>query len=194
MSLLTGIYGGSFNPIHNGHIFLAKKMLEQLGLDEIWFVVSPQNPLKCSEVLLDDERRLELVRLALKDERNMIVSDYEFHMPKPSYMWNTLESLSLNYPGRSFILLIGADNWQRFDKWYKHEDILHKYKIAIYPRKNYYINNQKLPDNVKVINTQLVNISSTQIRGRIRRDEQFENLVPSDVADYIVKEGLYRKR
>jgi len=89
--------------------------------------------------------------------------------------------------------LIGADNWQRFDKWYKHEDILHKYKIAIYPRKNYYINNQKLPDNVKVINTQLVNISSTQIRGRIRRDEQFENLVPSDVADYIVKEGLYRK-
>ena len=194
MSLLTGIYGGSFNPIHNGHIFLAKKMLEQLGLDEIWFVVSPQNPLKCSEVLLDDERRLELVRLALKDERNMIVSDYEFHMPKPSYMWNTLESLSLNYPGRSFILLIGADNWQRFDKWYKHEDILHKYKIAIYPRKNYYINDQKLPDNVKVINTQLVNISSTQIRGRIRRDEQFENLVPSDVADYIVKEGLYRKR
>ena len=194
MSLLTGIYGGSFNPIHNGHIFLAKKMLEQLGLDEIWFVVSPQNPLKCSEVLLDDERRLELVRLALKDERNMIVSDYEFHMPKPSYMWNTLESLSLNYPDRSFILLIGADNWQRFDKWYKHEDILHKYKIAIYPRKNYYINDQKLPDNVKVINTQLVNISSTQIRGRIRREEQFENLVPSDVADYIVKEGLYRKR
>ncbi|WP_036879977.1 nicotinate (nicotinamide) nucleotide adenylyltransferase [Xylanibacter oryzae] len=194
MSLLTGIYGGSFNPIHNGHIFLAKKMLEQLGLDEIWFVVSPQNPLKCSEILLDDERRLELVRLALKDERNMIVSDYEFHMPKPSYMWNTLESLSLNYPDRSFILLIGADNWQRFDKWYKHEDILHKYKIAIYPRKNYYINDQKLPDNVKVINTQLVNISSTQIRGRIRREEQFENLVPSDVADYIVKEGLYRKR
>lgn len=194
MSLLTGIYGGSFNPIHNGHIFLAKKMLEQLGLDEIWFVVSPQNPLKCSEILLDDERRLELVRLALKDERNMIVSDYEFHMPKPSYMWNTLESLSLNYPDRSFILLIGADNWQRFDKWYKHEEILHKYKIAIYPRKNYYINDQKLPDNVKVINTQLVNISSTQIRGRIRREEQFENLVPSDVADYIVKEDLYRKR
>ena len=194
MSLLTGIYGGSFNPIHNGHIFLAKKMLEQLGLDEIWFVVSPQNPLKCSEILLDDERRLELVRLALKDERNMIVSDYEFHMPKPSYMWNTLESLSFNYPDRSFILLIGADNWQRFDKWYKHEEILHKYKIAIYPRKNYYINDQKLPDNVKVINTQLVNISSTQIRGRIRREEQFENLVPSDVADYIVKEGLYRKR
>lgn len=194
MSLLTGIYGGSFNPIHNGHIFLAKKMLEQLGLDEIWFVVSPQNPLKRSEVLLNDEKRLELVRLALKDETNMIVSDYEFHMPKPSYMWNTLESMSLNYPDRSFILLIGADNWQHFDKWYKHDEILNKYKIAIYPRKDCYINDEALPDNVKVINTQLINISSTQIRDCIRRKEQFETLVPSEVADYIAKEGLYRKR
>ncbi len=194
MSLLTGIYGGSFNPIHNGHIFLAKKMLEQLGLDEIWFVVSPQNPLKRSEVLLNDEKRLELVRLALKDETNMIVSDYEFHMPKPSYMWNTLESMSLNYPDRSFILLIGADNWQHFDKWYKHDEILNKYKIAIYPRKDCYINDKALPDNVKVINTQLINISSTQIRDCIRRKEQFETLVPSEVADYIAKEGLYRKR
>lgn len=194
MSLLTGIYGGSFNPIHNGHLFLAKKMLEQLGLDEIWFVVSPQNPLKRSEVLLNDEKRLELVRLALKNEKNMIVSDYEFHMPKPSYMWNTLESLSINYPDRCFVLLIGADNWQHFDQWYKHDEILRKYQIAIYPRRDFYINDRELPDNVKVINTQLINISSTQIRGCIRRKEQIHNLVPLEVADYIAKEGLYRKR
>ena len=118
----TGIFGGSFNPIHNGHIALAKHILLLAGLDEIWFVVSPQNPFKSTDSdLLADHFRLELTRLALADEPHLVANDYEFRLPKPSYMWHTLQAMSYDYPNRTFTLLIGADNWMRFS--HKHTSL-----------------------------------------------------------------------
>ena len=106
----TGIYGGSFNPIHVGHVELGRRMLEVGGLDEIWFLVSPQNPLKQNSALLDDALRLQFVRQALGSERHLVASDYEFRLPRPSYTWNTLQHLSQHYPTYRFTLLIGAGN------------------------------------------------------------------------------------
>lgn len=194
MRLKTGIFGGTFDPIHNGHVSLAKILLKQLNLNEIWFIVSPQNPFKQNLNLLDDDKRLELVRLALKNEPNLIPSDYEFHLPKPSYMWNTLQHLSEDYPDREFTLLIGADNWQRFGDWYHHDDILKNYRIGVYPRKNYIINELEIPRNVTVVKTALIDISSTEIRNYIREGKNFQNWVPLDVANVIKREKIYLKR
>ena len=107
----TGIYGGSFNPIHNGHIAIARKMIELAGLDEVWLMVSPQNPLKHSVDLLDEQLRLDMTRIALEPYPQLKACDYEFHLPRPSYMWHTLQSLTHDYPKREFTLLIAADNW-----------------------------------------------------------------------------------
>ena len=104
----TGIFGGSFNPIHKGHISLARQLREKAGLDEVWLMVSPQNPLKASADLLDDELRMQMVRLAVEGEEGIKASDYEMHLPKPSYTWNTLQSLKQDYPDREFVLMISA--------------------------------------------------------------------------------------
>ena len=173
----TGIFGGSFNPIHNGHISLAQQLKEKAGLDEVWLMVSPQNPLKQNEDLLDDEKRLEMVRLALEGKKGLIASDYEMHLPKPSYTWNTLQALSKDYPEREFVLMIGGDNWDLFDKWYHAEDIKQNYEIIVYTR---------TPGEPGFID-----ISSTNIRQRVKEGKGIKRLVPKAVADYIRKEGLY---
>ena len=173
----TGIFGGSFNPIHNGHISLAQQLKEKAGLDEVWMMVSPQNPLKQNEDLLDDEKRLEMVRLALEGKKGLIASDYEMHLPKPSYTWNTLQALSKDYPEREFVLMIGGDNWDLFDKWYRAEDIKQNYEIIVYTR---------TPGEPGFID-----ISSTNIRQRVKEGKGIKRLVPKAVADYIRKEGLY---
>ena len=136
----TGIFGGSFNPIHNGHISLARQLREKAGLDEVWLMVSPQNPLKQSADLLDDNIRMEMVRLALEGVEGIVACDYEMHLPKPSYTWNTLQALSKDYLDREFVLLMGGDNWALFDRWYHAEDILANYQIVVYPRE---IRNEK---------------------------------------------------
>ena len=109
MKKRTGLFGGSFNPIHNGHISLAQQLKEQAGLDEVWLMVSPQNPLKQAGDLLDDEQRLLMARLAVEQVEGIVVSDYEMHLPRPSYTWNTLEALKRDYPDRQFVLMIGGD-------------------------------------------------------------------------------------
>ena len=174
--ITTGIFGGSFNPIHNGHISLARQILKAGGLDEIWFVVSPQNPLKSADTLADDDYRLSLVRKALEGEPSLVASDYEFHMPKPSYTWNTLQALSQDFPHVSFTLLIGGDNWASFDKWFHHEDILSHYPIVVYPRKGCDIG--KVPSGVNIVETPLLNISSTEIRQRIKEGKSIHGMVP----------------
>ncbi len=180
-----GIFGGSFNPIHNGHIALAKKIKELAGLDEVWFVVSPHNPLKDAERLLPDELRLKMARMALQGEDGLVASDYEFHLPRPSFMANTLKNLCNDYPDYEFTLVIGADNWLCFDKWRKHEFILKNFNIAIYPRENFDINTKELPNNVSLVNTGLYNISSTQIRHLIEEGKEFGDLVPASVAQEL---------
>lgn len=191
MRLRTGIYGGSFNPIHNGHILLARKLLNLTDLDEIWFVVSPQNPLKSVSELLNDDKRLELVRMALENECGLVASDYEFHLPKPSYMWDTLQNLSHDYPDREFVLIIGADNWNTFNKWYHSEDIVKHYHIVIYPRKGTSLDITEIPDHVTMVEAELIDISSTQIRLDIKEGKNICNLVPKKVCEVIKRDGLY---
>ena len=188
-----GLFGGSFNPIHNGHVRLAKSLLQEAALDEVWFLVSPQNPFKQDQQLLDDDKRLQLVRLALKEEPQLMASDFEFHLPKPSYTWNTLQALEQEYPERKFTLLIGGDNWEAFDKWYRYEDILKRYPIIVYPRKG-----SKVPDvkfqasDIQIVETPLINISSTQIRQRLHEGKSVRGLVNTEVAMVIEQEHLYR--
>ena len=177
MKKKTGIFGGSFNPIHNGHIALALQLKEQVGLDEVWLMVSPQNPLKQASDLLDDEQRLAMARLAVKDVEGIVVSDYEMHLPRPSYTWNTLQALSKDYPDHAFVLMIGGDNWQHFDRWYHAEDIKANYEIAVYTR------TPGAPG--------FIDISSTDIRHRIREGRGIRRLVPKAVADYIKENKLY---
>lgn len=188
----TGIFGGSFNPIHNGHISLARQLLDLAGLDEIWFVVSPQNPLKQQTQLLDDNIRLQMVREALAQESHLTASDYEFRMPRPSYTWDTLQSLSHDYPDTEFTLLIGGDNWKCFDRWYHHDDIIAHYPIIIYPRDTTDIDPSELPGNVRLFNTALLPISSTEIRQRIHDGLSIEGWVPAVVEQMIRSGNLYR--
>lgn len=178
----VGIYGGSFNPIHNGHIALAEAFLRQAKLDEVWFMVSPQNPLKANTRLLDDKIRFKMVQKVLKHKRNLIACDYEFHLPKPSYTWDTLQRLSNDFPQHQFTLLIGSDNWTAFDRWYHHEDILQNYKIVIYPRLGDEIGKNELPNSVSLLNAEFIDISSTEIRERIANGKSIDHLVPAEIA------------
>lgn len=178
----TGIFGGSFNPIHKGHISLARQLRQKAGLDEVWLMVSPQNPLKASADLLDDEIRMQMARLAVEGEEGIIASDYEMHLPKPSYTWNTLQALNKDYPDREFVLMIGGDNWQLFDKWYHADDIRKNYQIIVYPRRGF---------EGGIDGLDLIDISSTEIRERIKAGKGIKRLVPKAVADYITINKLY---
>lgn len=180
-----GIFGGSFNPVHSGHIALASKIRELAGLDEVWFVVSPHNPLKTADSLMPDEDRLNMVRLAVGGIEGLVASDYEFHLPQPSYMLHTLQSLRKDYPENSFSLVIGADNWACFDRWLGYREIISDYHIFIYPRKGTKIEVPLLPPTVKLLDTGLYNISSTEIRQKLIEHKSIEGLVPQCVADYL---------
>ena len=177
----TGIYGGSFNPIHNGHIAIARKMIELAGLDEVWLMVSPQNPLKHSADLLDEQLRFDMTRIALEPYPQLKACDYEFHLPRPSYMWHTLQSLANDYPEREFTLLIGADNWTVFDRWYHADDIIAHYPIAIYPRTGNPIDTTQLPETVKVFDTGLYDMSSTLVRQYISEGKDITSLIPNRI-------------
>lgn len=187
-----GIFGGSFNPIHKGHVALARQLLRRARLDEVWFLVSPQNPLKPQSSLLDDNMRLEMARLALKDEPHLVASDYEFHLPRPSYTWNTLQHLSQDYPQHRFTLLIGADNWQLFSRWRNSSEIIENYPIVIYPRDGYPIDEASLPPNVRLVNTRLYNMSSTLIRQLIADGRGVRRYLHPDVISYIESNHLYK--
>lgn len=193
----TGIYGGSFNPIHNGHIALARHLLQEAELDEIWFVVSPQNPFKVQQQLLADDKRLLLVRQALAPYPQLVASDFEFSLPRPSYMWHTLQGMSAQWPDRELHLIIGADNWLCFDRWYHADDIRRTYPIIIYPRQGYNITAADLPQGVRLVNTPLYNVSSTEIRADIAAGRDISGKVPSTILSEVEKEfsrGLLRAR
>lgn len=186
-----GLFGGSFNPIHYGHIRLARQLLALAALDEVWFVVSPQNPLKQQNDLLDDDLRLQMVEMALQREKGLRASDIEFRLPRPSYTWNTLQKLRQEHPGDEFTLLIGGDNWERFPLWYRADDIVRNYNIVVYPRTGSDIDERQLPPTVHIVRTRRINISSTMVRQRIALGQTLSRLVPKAVADFIEKKRLY---
>ena len=187
----TGIFGGSFNPIHNGHISLARQLKEKAGLDEVWLMVSPQNPMKRQTDLLSDEARLQMARLALEHETGIIACDYEMHLPKPSYTWLTLQSLSRDYPDCQFVLMIGGDNWAIFHRWFHADDILQNYQVVVYPRRDERPVEKTLPAGVTIVEAELLDVSSTEIRQRIREGRSIQKLVPPSVAAFIKQEGYY---
>lgn len=175
MKIKTGIFGGSFNPIHIGHLALANYLCEFEGLEELWFLVSPQNPIKKQEILWDDQKRLQLVEAAIVDYPKFRASDFEFSLPRPSYTFYTLSKLKETYPLHSFILIIGSDNWIYFDKWKEANRILAENEVWIYPRPGFPVNGDSLPVNIRLINAPLLEISSTFIRNALseRKDIRY---------------------
>ena len=187
----TAVFGGTFDPLHNGHIAIAKSVLEQGLADEVWMLITPCNPWKNDQDLLDDRLRYDMAVEAVKDIKGIIVSDYEFNLPQPSFTANTLRHLSADYPDREFILTIGADNWVKFDEWREYDFILANYPIIVYPRKGCEV--KELPASVTLLNLPLENISSTDIRNLVSKGEPIDHLVPISVSRTIKEKKLYQK-
>lgn len=186
----TALLGGTFNPLHNGHLTIAQSVLDQHLADEVWMLITPCNPWKTGQDLLDDRIRYDMVASAVKDIPGIQASDFEFSLPKPSYTANTLRSLSASYPDREFILTIGADNWVKFDAWREYDFILRNYSIIVYPRQDYPI--EQLSDNVTLLDCPLMDVSSTRIRQLVKQGQSIDNLVPRVVASIIRQNNLYK--
>lgn len=186
----TIIFGGSFDPIHVGHTALAAEAIRQNLADEVWFMVSPLNPHKQGQQLTPEEKRLAMVQLAIEDEPRFKASDFEFTLPRPSYTLHTLQALEAAYPERTFLLLIGADNWEKFDRWYRGDLILERYPIIVYPRGNE--QQPLLPQGVEWLSSRLYDISSTQIREMVLSDVDIRGVVSQKVAEYIKMNRLYK--
>ena len=182
----TGIFGGSFNPIHMGHIGLARDILRLTHLREVWFLVSPLNPFKQQAGdLIADRLRFDMVRRALAQEPGLVASDYEFGLPRPSYTWQTLSHLREDYPERLFTLIIGADNWLAFDRWAHPDDILRHHPVIVYPREGCPIDRASLPPRVTLVDTGLYPVSSTAVRHRVAHGQSVDGLVPPAIIPMV---------
>ena len=190
-----GLYFGTFNPIHIGHLIIANHLAEYSGLDQIWMVVTPHNPLKNKQTLLDDYQRLQLVFLATEDYPKIKPSDIEFKLPQPNYTVNTLAHLQEKYPQHIFSLIMGEDNLKSLHKWKNYEVILQNHEIYVYPRISSEEDNLTFKNNPKihVIDAPIVEISSTFIRENIKKKKNVQPLLPSKVWEYIDHNNLYKK-
>lgn len=187
-----GLFFGSFNPIHVGHMVLANYMASFTDLNEIWFVVSPHNPLKEKASLLHQNQRLHLVNLAIGDNTLFKSSNIEFGLPQPSYTVNTLAHLKEKYPQHTFSLIIGEDNLEYFSKWKNHEEILRKHKLYVYPRPNCNAGELKNHPNIVMTEAPLMDVSSTFIRNAIKAKKDVSCFMPPAVWQYIDEMSFYR--
>jgi nicotinate-nucleotide adenylyltransferase len=188
-----GLFFGSFNPVHHGHMILANYMLEFTDLDKIWFVVSPHNPLKEKSSLLADHHRLEMVTRAIGDHAKLKASDIEFRLPQPSFTINTLAHLSEKYPDVQFALIMGADNLQTLHKWKNYEQILAQYSIYVYPRPGVHQAELLQHMNVKYTEAPLMDISSTFIRQGIKAGKDMRYFIPAEAFQYLEEMHFYKK-
>ena len=188
----TGLYFGTFNPIHIGHCVIAQHMLEFTDLDEVWFVVTPHNPHKKKNTLLDDYQRLHMVQLAVEDNYQLQVSNMEFDLPQPSYTATTLAHATEKYPEREFSLIMGADNLETFHKWRNYDWILEHHHIYVYPRIESDGGELKSHPNVTVTEAPIMQIASTDIRNAIKAGKNVSFMLPEKVWKYIDKELFYR--
>ena len=186
-----GLFFGSFNPVHNGHLAIAQYMLAHGGLDELWMVVSPRNPFKREEDLLADEERLRMVQLAVAGYDGIRASDVEFGLPRPSYTINTLRYLSEKYPDYRFVLIIGSDCLNQFHNWRAADEIIRDYPRLVYPRPGTDPALLAHIPNGRLVDAGYLDISSTRIRDMIRSGLSVDALVPPAVAAYICGHRLY---
>ncbi len=184
-----GLYFGSFNPIHNGHLMIANHFINETDIDQLWFIVSPQNPFKNNIGLLNEQHRLNLIKAATEEDQKIKCSDIEFNLPKPSYTVNTLVYLSERYPKYKFVILMGSDGFQNIDKWKNADFILKNYEIYVYERPGFEIKNIE-NKKIRITNAPLLHISSTYIRDLIKRKKSIRYLVP-DAVEKIINEQLY---
>ncbi len=189
----TGLLFGSFNPIHNGHLILANYMAEFTDLDEVWFVVSPQNPLKNKKSLLPDYHRLALARIAVEDSVKLKVSNIEFNMPKPSYTIDTLTWLKEYNSNREFVVICGTDIFPTFHKWKNYNEIINHYSLYVYPRPGYQLNKYNEHSNITLHNAPLMEISSSFIRKGIKEKKNMSYWMPEEVYNYILEMHFYEK-
>lgn len=191
--MITGLYFGSFNPIHIGHLAIANFMVEYSDLEQLWFVVSPHNPLKAKQSLLPDYQRLEMVRLAVEEDDRFRASDIEFKLPTPSYTIDTLTYLEEKHPGREFQLVMGGDGLRTFHKW-KHADlIVQKYHRLIYPRPGTDLEAASQLPNSTLVDAPMMDISSSFIRKAIREGKDVRHLVPAKAYTYMREMHFYEK-
>ncbi len=188
-----GLYFGSFNPVHIGHMAIANFLVEYGGIDQLWFVVSPQNPLKKKENLLNDYDRLEMMHLAVSDEQRFRVSDIEFRLPKPSYTIDTLTYLSEKFPTHHFSIIMGSDNLVNFHRWKNYEAIEQNYGIIVYPRPGFDPSALQTFRDIRWVDAPLMEISSTFIREAIREGRNMRHFLPPRVWEYVDKMGFYKK-
>jgi len=188
-----GLYFGSFNPIHIGHLIIANHILNESQVEKIWFIVSPQNPLKESKSLLNEFDRLHLVRLAVQEDNRIKCSDIEFTLPRPSYTSNTMIFLTEKYSEHDFSIIMGSDSYQNLHKWKNFETIIDNYKIYVYRRKDHEIKNifNKAPI---ILTAPLIEISASQIRENIKTGKSIRYLVPEIVREEIESRKFYKQK
>lgn len=188
-----GLFFGSFNPIHIGHLILANYILEHSDMNELWFVVSPQNPFKEKKTLLNDHYRLDMVELAVKKYPKMRASDIEFHLPKPSYTIDTLVYLKEKYPQHTFALIMGEDNLEGLHKWKNADYLVDNYQIIVYPRITGEKTTSKYDNHTNIckIDAPIIELSATEIRKMIKERKNIRSMVSPEVYDFLDKNGFY---
>jgi nicotinate-nucleotide adenylyltransferase len=187
-----GLYFGSFNPVHTGHLIIVNHILNESDLQKIWFVVSPLNPFKRSETLLNEYDRLHLVQKAIEGDTRLKASDIEFNLPKPSYTSHTLTYLKEKFPGNLFSVIMGSDSFQNLGKWKNAESIIANYPILIYKRAGFEIEN-KWNAMIQIMNAPLLEISATYIRELAKSGKSIKYLVPPAVEEEITAYGFFKK-
>ncbi len=189
--MTAGILGGSFNPVHSGHMMLASYLSQWGYVDQVWLTLSPRNPLKNPKDLLPDMKRLNMLTIAAKGLNNIEICDIELTMPKPSYTINTLDILRKRHPDIQFKLIIGSDNWRIFDKWREPQRILDEYGVIVYRRPGYPVEIQHIA-GMEVVDAPMVDISSTFIRQALARGRNMNFFLPPGVYKYIMDNKLYQ--
>jgi nicotinate-nucleotide adenylyltransferase len=186
-----GLYFGSFNPVHSGHLIIANHILNETDLEKIWFIVSPQNPFKTNSTLLNEYNRLHLLKLATEDDSRIKVSDIEFNLPKPSYTSVTLAHLLEKNPKHKFSIIMGSDSFQNLHKWKNAEYIIKNYPIYVYLRPDFEIHDH-VNAKVNIVEAPLLQISATQIRQLIKDGKSIRYMVPEKVREEIEKGNYYK--